>query len=256
MKEAVIYESEAEFRQWLDKNLIRFGISEIILSQEVCPDYVVRMNDGSVKKVEAELFAINFRYHGHDPQKVDLIVACYSKTDSLDGVPVLAVNKLWPIEELADGEVAIPAEAPLSEIESQILGAIDFRGGLAIQAFANGSFGGDQELWKRIPPELISEVPRGNLGDSIFSVMTMKTKKWMKKYHHVLIGSGLSAETCQAINSLTRRGLARARPIDYASTLYDGGDIPTHPAWVPTELHATPLAYQFHADEIRRRHFT
>ena len=177
----MIHESEAEFRQWFDKNLSRFGISEIILSQEVCPDYVVRMNDGSVKKVEAELFAVNFRYHGHDPQKVDLIVACYSKTDSLDGVPVLAANKFWPIEEMEEKEPAIPAEAPLSEIESEILGVIDFHGGVSIQALANDYFGGDQDLWKRIPPEMMSHVPRGNFGDSIFSVMTMK-KEWMKKW--------------------------------------------------------------------------
>lgn len=256
MNEAVIYETEAEFRQWFDKNLGRFGISEVILSQEVCPDYVVRMNDGSVKKVEAELFAINFRYHGHDPKKVDLIVACYSKTDSVDGVPVLAVNKFWPIEETVDEEPAIPAEAPLSDIESKILGVIDFHGGVSIQVFANDYFGGDQDLWKRMPPEIMSHVPRGNFGDSIFSVMTMKTKEWMKKYHHVLVGSGLSAQTCQAINSLTRRGLIKARPLDYASAIYDGGDIPTHPAWVPTELQVTPLAYQIHGEEIRNQRFS
>lgn len=255
MNEAVIYETEAEFRQWFDKNLSRFGISQIILSQEVCPDYVVRMSDGSVKKVEAELFAINFRYHGHDPKKVDLVVACYSKADSVDGVPVLAVNKFWPVEKEEDDPV-IPAEATLSEIESKILGAIDFYGGVSIQALANDYFGGDQELWKRITPEIMSQVPRGNFGDSLFSVMTMKTKEWMKKYHHVLVGSGLSAETCQAINSLTRRGLIKARPLDYASALYDGGDIPTHPAWVPTELQATPLAYQIHGEEIRKQRFS
>jgi len=83
------------------------------------------MNDGSVKKIEAELFAINFRYHGHDPKKVDLIVACYSKTDSLDGIPVLAVNKFWLMEQEEEAEPVIPAEAPLSEIESKILGVID-----------------------------------------------------------------------------------------------------------------------------------
>ena len=95
MKEAVVFTNEKEFRRWFEKNLSIFGIKEIFLSQEVCPDYVVIMEDGHPAKVEAELFAVNFKYHGHDPAKADFIVACYSKTDEVEGVPVKAIHRLW-----------------------------------------------------------------------------------------------------------------------------------------------------------------
>src|SRR3990170_5367433 len=95
VREAAIFGTEKEFRKWFEKNLGRFGVKRIILSQEVCPDYVLEMTDGRVLRVEAELFAINFRYHRHDPAKVDLILACYAKAPELDSVPVVAANKLW-----------------------------------------------------------------------------------------------------------------------------------------------------------------
>lgn len=95
MKEAVVFTNEKEFRGWFEKNLSQFGIKEIFLSQEACPDYVVIMEDGRPAKVEAELFGVNFKYHGHDPAKADFIVACYSKTDEVEGVPVKAVHRLW-----------------------------------------------------------------------------------------------------------------------------------------------------------------
>ena len=144
VKEAVIHESEAEFRRWFEKNLGRFGISEIILSQEPCPDYVVKMNDGSTAKIEAELFAANFHKHGHDPKKADFILACYSKTTVVDGVPVIAVNKLWCLDDKQDPP--IPPDAPLSDAEAKLLGVIDFHGGLSITALADDHFGGDQDL--------------------------------------------------------------------------------------------------------------
>lgn len=71
MKEASHFDSEHEFREWFEKNLGQFGIRSIMLSQEVCPDFVVIMESGETKKVEAELIAINFRYHKHSPAKVD-----------------------------------------------------------------------------------------------------------------------------------------------------------------------------------------
>lgn len=60
MREAVIYDKEKDFRKWFERNLSKFDINEIILSQEVCPDYVVRLNNGDIQKIEVELFAINF----------------------------------------------------------------------------------------------------------------------------------------------------------------------------------------------------
>src|SRR5437763_446581 len=119
VREAAVFKNEAEFREWFERNLERFGVKRIVLSQQVCPDYVLEMNDGRVIRAEAELFAINFRYHGHDPQKADLIIACYAKEQEVDGVPILAANELWSEEmELLE---PLPAEGPLSPTEEIIL---------------------------------------------------------------------------------------------------------------------------------------
>jgi hypothetical protein len=129
MKEAVVFTNESDFRQWFEKNLRLFGIKEIILSQEVCPDYVVIMDDGSTAKIEAELFAANFKYHGHDPAKADYIVACYSKTDEISGVPVKAFHRLWCFDlEPID---LLPPEDSLNEDEASLLSAIHQTGGIA-----------------------------------------------------------------------------------------------------------------------------
>ena len=80
-----IYDSEWEFREWLEDNLDQFGFKRIILSQEVCPDYVCETESGDTLCAEAELFASNFIAHGHDPKKVDLIVACFSAEDQVAG---------------------------------------------------------------------------------------------------------------------------------------------------------------------------
>jgi len=77
----IALQSEAEFRKWFEQNLLAFGVRKIILSQEPCPDYVLQMQDGRIVRVEAELFAVNFRYHRHDPRKVDFILAAYSHAD-------------------------------------------------------------------------------------------------------------------------------------------------------------------------------
>ncbi len=246
MKEAVVYASEAEFRVWFDQNFRKLGIKEIVLSQEVCPDYVVIMDDGSVAKIEA------FRDHGHDPKNVDYVVACYSKSEEVDGVRVIAINKLWCFDPTP--EAPIPPDAPLSEAEAKVLSTIDFSGGISISALSNGDLAGDQELWIRISPDTMSKFPRGSIEDSTFNVISPKAKEWLKKHHHILVGAGISAEACQLIDSLLRRGLIRYNPIAWISAAYDGA-ILTHPAWVPTELQTTPLARQFHRDEIMKHLF-
>ena len=82
------FKSEAQFRKFFEKNLDKFGIKSIKLSQEVCPDYVCIMKDGSVKNVEAELDARHFLQHHHDESKVDLIVCAVSSVDRIHGIPV------------------------------------------------------------------------------------------------------------------------------------------------------------------------
>lgn len=247
MKEAVVFTTEAEFRRWFERNLSRFGIKEIFLSQEVCPDYVVVMEDGRHAKIEVELFAVNFKYHGHAPTKADYIVACYSKTDEVEGVPVRAVHRLWcfDVEPL---ELLPPAD-PLSEDEAALLSAIHQSGGISLSALSQGKLGGDQQIWVRMSPDKIAAIPRGRIEDSVLSILTQSAKEWGRKYHHLLVGAGISEEGCGLLESLMRRQLIGHRPINFMASVYDGV-IVQHPAWLPVEVHATPEAWQYHRDDI------
>jgi len=247
MKEAVVFTNEKEFRCWFEKNLFRFGIKEIFLSQEVCPDYVVVMDDGRHAKVEAELFAVNFRYHGHDPAKADYIVACYSNTDEVAGVPVLSVHRLWTFDP-EPFDLLAPS-APLSEDEATLLSAIHQTGGISLSALSQGKLGGDQQIWIRLPPEKIAAIPNRRIDDSVLNILTQSAKEWVRKYHHLLIGVGISEEGCRLLESLVRRQLIAQRPINFMAAVYDGV-IVDHPAWFPVEVYATPQAWQYHKDDI------
>jgi hypothetical protein len=250
MKEAAVFTSEADFRRWFEKNLVRFGIRKIVLSQEVCPDYVVIMEDGRTAKIEAALFAVNFKYHGHDPRRVDYIVACYSKTREVEGVPVIAVHRLWcfDVEPLDP----LPPDEPLNEGEASLFTSIHVSGGISVSALSEGELGGDQQLWVRVPPDKIAAIPRRRINDSPLNILTQPAKEWLRKYHHLLVGAGLSEEGCRLLDSLTRRGLIYFQPIDFLSSIYDGGKSWGHPAWLPAEVCATPDAYKYHGDEISK----
>lgn len=104
--------SEVQFRKFFEKNLDRFGVESIKLSQEVCPDYVCIMKDGSVKNVEAELDARHFLQHHHDKGKVDLIVCAVSSVDRIHGIPVLALD-------YKPSEIVIVASAQRKWAESE-----------------------------------------------------------------------------------------------------------------------------------------
>jgi hypothetical protein len=86
------FKNENHFRRFFEKNLDKFSVKSIILSQEATPDYVCIMKDGSVKKIEAELDAQNFLQHFHDESKVDLIVCAVSSVDKIHGIPVVALD--------------------------------------------------------------------------------------------------------------------------------------------------------------------
>jgi hypothetical protein len=256
MREAAVFQTEAEFRAWFERNLTRFGFRRIILTQEPCPDYVLEKLDGTIVRAEAELFAVNFRYHRHDPAKVDLIIACYAKGPELDGIPVIAANELWAEEE----EVLEPLspEGELSDIEAVILSIVFGTGGIDISALALNStekrLAGDHNIFFRVPPETMGKLPRGKMADNLFTVVSEDARQFFKKYHHILIGSGLSTEACEALQSLRRRGLTKYRPIAIAAALYDGVFV-KHPGWVPTEVQATDDARRLHRAAIRSRMF-
>jgi hypothetical protein len=250
MREAAIYDKEKDFRKWFEKNLSKFGITEIILSQEVCPDYVVRLNNGDIQKIEVELFAINFKYHSHSKEKVDRIIACYAKEKEIDGVPVDAANRLWlyDIQEVG----LLEAEGPLSDDEISLLSAIANSGGISLLAFSNGIFAGDQQIYMRLPPDFIKKWPRGKIEDNIFNVISPQAKKFAKKYHHILIAAGLSEKACSSLQSLQKRGLIKISPISWIAAAYDGVTI-QHDGWGPTEAHAKKEAWDLYGDEIRKR---
>jgi hypothetical protein len=249
MREAIVFRRERDFRQWFEANLQRFGVERIILSQEVCPDYVLQMLDGRIARVEAELFDVNFRYHGHDPAKVDFVLACYARATEIDGVPVVAANQLW----IWDNEPVpqLPPAGPLSNDELTVLRAIHSAGGsLALAALGNNDdLEGDQQIWIRFSPEAVVAIPRGRADESVMSVMTPDAKKFIKKYHHALIAAGLSRPTCEALRALRQRGLIQYRPLAFLAALMDGGLI-DHPGWLPTEAYETSLAMSFHRDKI------
>lgn len=92
VKEVGKFKSEAQFRKFFEKSLDKFSVKSIKLSQEITPDYVCIMKDGSVKNVEAELDATHFLQHSHDESKVDLIVCATSSVDRIHGIPVVALD--------------------------------------------------------------------------------------------------------------------------------------------------------------------
>jgi len=243
MKAATHFDSEHEFREWFDKKLSQFGIRSIVLSQEVCPDYVVIMDSGETKKVEAELIAINFRYHKHSPAKVDLIVAGYAKEEQVDGVPVIAVNRLWEYHPGSETPQP-PPEGPLSDDELRMLDTVQFFAGIELSALGHGEFAGQCRVFLPFSPDSLAEMPRGGTDDGFFGVLSSKAKKFIKKYHYAVIGAGLSERACAAFDSLSRRSLIKTQPMCFAAAAYDGA-ILTHPGWIPTEVLPTEKAREY-----------
>jgi len=247
MKEAAVFTTEKDFRKWFDQNLDKFGIKEIYLSQETCPDYVVVMQDGRHSKIEAELFAENFKYHGHDPKKADCIVACYSKSEQVCGVPVMCVHKLWCFD--AEAFEPLSPEAPLSEDEARLLSAIHQSGGISICSLSQGELAGEMELFMRAPPEWMKSLRWKRIEEGLGNVLSPSAKKWAMEYHHFLVGAGISKKGCALIESLVRRGLIESRPISWLSSAFDGA-ILDHPGWLPVELRATDRAWEYHQADI------
>lgn len=68
------FESEIEFRKWFEENYTIFGFEDIIESKRTeFPGYKV-LKDGEELNVELETLSSNFITHGHDPEKVDIVI--------------------------------------------------------------------------------------------------------------------------------------------------------------------------------------
>ena len=107
--------------------------------------------------------------HKHDPAKVDFIVACYSKNDEVEGVPVKAVHKLSSFD--FEPQEFLPPDGELTEDEARLLSAIHCSGGLSITALSQGELAGDRQIWKRLPPDVIGAIPRGTIAESVFNIV-------------------------------------------------------------------------------------
>lgn len=247
----VFFKTEKDFRIWFDANLSYFGVKRIILSQEVCPDYVLEMTDGMILKVEAELFSINFKYHNHDPRKVDLIISAYSNSEKVEGVPVVSLHKFYQEENYTE-EILSP-NGRLTKYESQLLGYINGNGGISLTALGKGYFSGDYYLYQKIPDEILKNWPRGKIEENIFNFVTEETKKFAKKYHHVLLAVNLAEKTCKALHKLKRMQLIEYRPLRIIASLYDGVYINSD-SWLPTEVIVTKKAWSYKKEQMMRWH--
>jgi len=234
-----VYDTEWEFREWFEDNLDHFGFKSIFLSQEACPDYILETEDGIMLRVEVELFATNFVAHGHDPGKVDKIVACFAVEDQIAGIPVLTVNDLREYNPTPKDTTKISRK--LSIGERRVLAIVMWSGGIELSALAQDDFAGNLFIYRHVPPETVAGLKNVRIQDSLFQSINRKTREFIRKYHHVLLGGGLSTELCDALESLEIKGLVALRPLNILSALYDGSAI-DHDGWIPIEVYATGQA--------------
>jgi hypothetical protein len=193
--------------------------------------------------VEAELFATNFVYHRHDPAKVDRIVACFAMENNIAGVPVLAANDL---REYDPGPLrSEPSTAPLSKDERTVLEIIMMCGGMEVSALAQQGFQGSLLRFQRVPPDKVRALRGKRLGDSIFQSVTKRTQAYIRRFHPILLGAGLSERLCRALDGLESKGWTALRPLAFIFALHDG-TLVDHEGWVPTEVYATPEAHNLY----------
>jgi len=245
-----IYDTEWEFREWFEDNLDRFRFKRVILSQEPCPDYVVKAQSGKVLRVEAELFANNFVAHRHDPAKVDRIVACFADEDKIQGVPVLAANDLR--EYNPTQARAQKVSGALTPIERRVLSVAMASGGIELSALSQQGFAGDLLMYRRVPPNIVEALRGKRVTDSLFQAFRPETRLFARRFHHVLLGAGLSDALCKALCRLQSRGLVALRPLSILAAMYDGALV-HHDGWLPTEVSPTKKAYAEYLVNLRGR---
>lgn len=132
----------------------------------------------------------------------------------------MAVHNLWCFD--LEPHDPLPSGDPLSDEEARLLTAIFESSSISISALSQGELAGDSEIWLRIPPDQIKALPHRRIQESVLNTLTQSAKEWLRKYHHLLIGGGLSQKACELLESLGRRRLIEQRPIDFLSSIYDG----------------------------------
>jgi hypothetical protein len=161
-----------------------------------CPrDGDVETITGEVLRVETELFATNFISHGHDPSQVDRIVACFSAEDQIAGIPILTANDLREYNPKPVGTE--PISGDLSTKERRVLGIVMGSGGIELSALAQQGFPGNLFIYKRVPPDLVAGLKGVRIQDSLLQAIGRETRQFIRKFHHVLLGGGLSVELCE-----------------------------------------------------------
>lgn len=243
MKDAILCYSEKEFRRYFEEHLNDFGFEEIILSQKTCPDYVLKMKGGRVVKVEAELFSINFKYHQHDAKKVDYIICCYSSEKSLMGVPIIAANPLWVLEETTTRQNGSCKKCTLRPDEKEML---EFIVAHPTTTFAeisrNPEWSGNYCLFHWVSPSKTKGALRGYpKTTSLLSCATRSAVEHMRKYCHFLIAAGLSNKACETIDALLRKRLIYLSPCDYLCYMIDGAIYDSR-LWIPVAINVTEMA--------------
>jgi hypothetical protein len=258
MEETSFFYTEKDFRKYFENNLDKFGVKEIIINQEVCPDYVLIMN-GKRKpvKAEAELFDTQFKYDHRDQLgKVDIVLCCYGKSEKILGKPVIALHKLYELNN--------PSKEPrkkmgrLSEDEWEML---EFIAGYRRVSFAEiiscENWSGEYCLSQMIPPKLAKGAFRGYpLKDNLFSMATREAIEHMRKYCHVLLADGLSKDACETFNKLRLRGLIALVPSNFLIYSIDGRLFDPR-LWIATEIMVTEKAlkrYKSRLDVFRLAH--
>ncbi len=85
------FRDREEFSEWFELNKEKFGFRRIVERRREFPSYRIEDEHGKEKEVELELIARDFERRGYNPKRVDLIIAAYSDSKEIAGVPVIPV---------------------------------------------------------------------------------------------------------------------------------------------------------------------
>ena len=71
-----------------------FGLFDVLLSQDLFPDFVLRARNGKVIRAEVETRASHFQLHKHDANQCDLVI-CWINNWADSPIPVWPIAHFW-----------------------------------------------------------------------------------------------------------------------------------------------------------------